>query len=122
MPCRRVRPALLPATIMNMRLSFPIVLLTLVAVILGCAVTKVPVATGGSRADGTVQLAFEYGGFESPQVDLGSAHITAAQRCRAWGYTDAEPFGGTVSHCQAANEYGCLRFLVTMTYQCTGPQ
>ena len=63
------------------------VLLTLLAVMMGCAVTKVPVATGGSRADGTVQLAFEYGGFERPQVDWDSARITAGQRCRAWGYT-----------------------------------
>src|SRR5947208_8803804 len=64
--------------------------LTLV-VLIGCSVPKVPVPTGGSRADGTVRLAYEYGLFEVPQVDWVSARGTAAERCRAWGYTDAEP-------------------------------
>jgi hypothetical protein len=88
----------------------------------GCAVVKVPVPTGGSRADGTVQMAFEYGGFEKPQIDTVAAQSAAAQRCAAWGYQGAEPFGGFVSQCQAANAYGCLRYLVTLNYQCTGSQ
>jgi hypothetical protein len=94
----------------------------MLAVMGGCAVTKVPVPMGGSRADGVVQMAYEYGGFERPRVDLASARVSAAQRCAAWGYRDAEPFGGYVSHCEASNEYGCLRYLVTIQYQCTGPE
>jgi hypothetical protein len=85
-----------------------------------CTVTKVPVPTGGSRADGTIKMSYEYGGFERPQVDVNAAHLSAAQRCAAWGYTDAEPFGGYVSQCTAANQYGCVHWFVTMTYQCTG--
>lgn len=88
----------------------------------GCAVTKVPVPTGGSRADGVVQMAYEYGGFERPRVDLASARASAAQRCAAWGYRDAEPFGASMDHCQQSNEYGCIRHLITIEYQCTGAE
>ena len=35
----------------------------------GCAVNKQLVPTGGSRADGTVTLAFEYGIFDAPRLD-----------------------------------------------------
>jgi hypothetical protein len=87
-----------------------------------CAVVKVPVPTGGSKADGVVRMAYEYGGFEAPQVDLQAAASSAAQRCAAWGYTGAQPFGGAMQQCEAANQYGCLRYLVTLTYQCTGSQ
>ncbi|MBM4197876.1 MAG: hypothetical protein FJ197_12460 [Gammaproteobacteria bacterium] len=86
----------------------------------GCATVKVPVPTGGSRADGTVQLSYEVGGFEKPVVDWNQALGTAEDRCRAWGYHGAQPFGGTTSQCQATNQYGCVQWLVTASYQCTG--
>jgi|SRR5882724_5547676 len=103
---------------MHLRLVFvPLVLLTLA----GCAVTKIPLATGGSRSDGTVQMAYEYGLFEVPQVDWDRARVGARQRCQAWDYSEAEPFGGSISHCEERDSSGnCLRTLVSMTYQCTG--
>ena len=85
---------------------------------LSCATVKVPQPIGGSRADGTVQLAYEYGGFERPQVDWDTANQIATERCRAWGYSDAESFGGGISECTAYNQYGCFGFFVTITYQC----
>jgi hypothetical protein len=88
--------------------------------ILSCAVTKVPVATGGSRADGTIVMAFQYGGFDKPQVDWSKAAGDASQRCGAWGYTSAEPFGGYKTTCRASNQYGCVAYLVEVTYQCIG--
>lgn len=87
---------------------------------LGCATNVVPVATGGSRADATVELSFEYGQFERPNVDMAQAQTTALQRCRVWGYTGADAFGGQMAHCEAANSFGCIRTLVTVRYQCTG--
>lgn len=96
----------------------------LVAVVLiasGCTVQKQMVPTGGSRADATVNLSYEYGMFEQPQVNLAQAETAAQQRCAAWGYSGAEPFGGSMHKCEAVNGYGnCLRTLVTVTYQCTG--
>jgi len=84
----------------------------------GCAVTKVPQPTGGSKADGTVHLSYEYGSFEQPTVDEEAALRKAQQRCQAWGYDDADAFGGAVEQCQQSNQYGCTRYFVTMTYQC----
>jgi YecR-like lipoprotein len=87
----------------------------------GCAVQKQWIPTGGSRADGTVDLSYEYGMFQKPQVDETQGVDLAASTCAGWGYTGAQPFGGTLSRCEAVNGYGnCVRFLVTRKYQCMG--
>lgn len=85
-----------------------------------CAVEKTPVPTGGSRADASIDMSFEVGGFESPVVDWDAARATAAQRCRAWDYADAEPFEGTRTECSQYDPgLGCMMSTVTRTYQCT---
>lgn len=87
----------------------------------GCAVQKDLVPTGGSRSGGTVELSYEFGMFEQPQVDLQQGARSAAKRCQAWGYSDAEPFGGQKNQCQQFNGYGnCIHTLVTIQYQCIG--
>ncbi len=85
-----------------------------------CATIKVPQATGGSKADGIVELSYQYGGFEQPVVQWDQALITAKKHCKAWGYQNAEAFSGTISQCQSYNQYGCVSFFVTAKYQCTG--
>jgi YecR-like lipoprotein len=95
-------------------------LLLITLAIQGCAVEKQLIATGGSRADGTVKLSFEYGAFEIPKLDTSQAMAQAQQRCAAWGYTGADPFGGGIKRCTFGNAYGCNRWLVTYEYQCTG--
>jgi hypothetical protein len=85
-----------------------------------CATEKTLVPTGGSRSDGTVTLSYEYGMFEVPHVDLARGTTAATARCKAWGYSGAEPFGGQTTKCQVVNGYGnCLQTLVMVTYQCT---
>lgn len=86
----------------------------------GCATPVTLTPTGGSRADGTVHLSYEYGVFDKPVVDMEQAQASATRSCSGWGYTGAQPFGGAVQKCQAYNQYGCVRALVTVTYQCTG--
>ncbi len=95
---------------------------TLVAVILlatlqGCAVQKELIPTGGSRADGTVKLAFQTGVFEKPQIDTAKSLETAKKRCAAWGYTDVEAFGGAGKECIDRN---CEHWTVTYQFQCIG--
>jgi hypothetical protein len=85
-----------------------------------CATTKTLVPVGGSRSDGTVKLAYEFGMFEKPKVDAAAALQSATARCQAWGYQSAEPFGGYQTQCNAYNGYGCARTLVTVEYQCNG--
>ena len=88
--------------------------------VVGCASVKTLEATGGSRSDGTVELSYECGSLEAPQVQWEQDLLTARERRAAWGYPDAEAFGGQKSTCQVPGTYSCLRFFVTVTYQCIG--
>ena len=92
-----------------------------ISVLSGCTSVKTLQATGGSRSDGVIELSYQYGMFEKPQVQWEQGLITATSRCEAWGYQGAEAFGGTTSQCQAYNGYGnCVRQHVTAKYQCLG--
>ena len=96
-----------------------VLILSSTFLVVACATTKTLQAVGGSRADGTVKLAFEYGMLEKPQVDTVAALQTARARCNAWGYSDAEAFGAAMTQCVSTGSYGCLRTMVTVEYQCT---
>ena len=103
-----------------MRRAITVIVLT-AGLLASCAVQKTMVPTGGSRSDGTVELSYEYGMFEKPVIDPVAAINSAAQRCRAWGYSDAEAFGGQIQRCQGTDGYGnCARWLVTTQFQCIG--
>ena len=86
----------------------------------GCAVQKTLTPIGGSRSDGIVRMAFTVGMFEKPVVNGAQAAATARQRCAAWGYSDAEPFGGQTTQCINGTYQGCNQWQVTVEYQCTG--
>ncbi len=104
-----------------MKFSASVALVGVGIFIAACATNKSLVPTGGSKADGTVDLSYEFGMFEKPVVDMAAAQSAAKQRCAAWGYTEAEAFGGEKRQCQAFDGYGsCIRWFVTVTYQCTG--
>jgi hypothetical protein len=87
----------------------------------GCATQKELIPTGGSRADGTVKLSYQFGAFEVPQVNENQGLFSAKKRCQAWGYSGAEAFGGAVKTCASASMGSCNIFQVTVEYQCTGP-
>src|SRR5262245_17455271 len=73
----------------------------------GCTVDKKLTATGGSRADGVVELSYEIGGLENARIDWTRADTEALQRCQAWGYQSAEKFGGEKRQCNYMTQYGC---------------
>lgn len=89
-------------------------------VLSGCAAQKQLAATGGSRADGTVKMSYEYGRLEVPKIDNAQGLSAARQRCAGWGYSGAEPFGGQEKTCIDMAGGGCSRWRVTIQYQCTG--
>ena len=90
-------------------------------VLSACAVQKEWIPTGGSRSDGMVRLSYEYGAFEKPILSGSQAQYMAAQRCGNWGYSGAEPFGGSLRRCSNFDPgFGCNRWMVTVSYQCTG--
>lgn len=95
----------------------------IISTLTGCASQKLYTATGGSRADGTVELSYSYGLFEVPKLDPEQGKQEAGRRCAAWGYTQAEPFGGYTKHCNYRDiNYNCSRWTVTTTWQCYGKQ
>ena len=92
------------------------------SVIAGCAaiVHKQWGVVSGSKADGVVKLAFEYGEMEKPVTDMGQAQDLAAKRCQAWGYKNAEPFDSAMTSCVYGPGVwgGCAQFRVTVDFQC----
>jgi YecR-like lipoprotein len=100
----------------------PVELVSILAatILVGCAVAKEWSATGGSRSDGMVKLSYEIKEFEKPILDEQQGINLATQRCRAWGYSGAESFGGVTRQCNRDNGAGCSQWLVTKEYQCTG--
>ncbi|EIE2767366.1 hypothetical protein KA541_002370 [Salmonella enterica subsp. enterica serovar Rubislaw] len=91
----------------------------LISVLSGCSVHKEMVPVGGSKADGTVKLAYEYGIFWDPEVSMQQGVDTATRKCQAWGYKKAEAFGGSEKTCLASGQYGCTSYRVTTEFQCT---
>jgi len=105
-----------------MRIRIPVACFTIVAVSCmgGCATQKVLVPTGGSRADATVDMSYDVAGLERAKMYPQQGIESARERCKAWGYADAQPFGGEVRTCNQPSQYGCVAWHVTMKYQCTG--
>lgn len=96
-------------------------LLPLLAVLVipaGCTTYKLWKEYGGGKEEGFIQLSYEYHRFENPQVDERAGIETARERCRDWGYKDAQRKGedrqcidGTPSDCskwRVIREYRCL--------------
>lgn len=94
--------------------------LTLALALAGCATEKILAPTGGSRADGTVELGYDFWMAEKPVVDYPAAQQRAVERCKVWGYSGAEAFGGGKQQCLQVGRYGCEHTQVSITYQCTG--
>lgn len=87
----------------------------------GCATKKNFYATDGSRADGTVDMAYDFAQFEQPVIDIAQAKSIAKSKCRVWGYSDAEAFGGRQQNCHQTNGYGtCIAGQIVHKYQCIG--
>ncbi|HUI26107.1 MAG TPA: YecR family lipoprotein [Candidatus Kryptonia bacterium] len=54
-------------------------------------------------------------------VDPNQGLAPARAKCGAWGYTDAEPFGGQVTKCNSTDYQGNRNgWVATASYQCIG--
>ncbi|WP_271407632.1 YecR family lipoprotein [Pseudomonas sp. Q1-7] len=103
--------------------AIPLALLALATVVAvtGCATKKDFYAMGGSRADGTVDMAYDFAPFEQPVVNRSQAQSIAKSKCQVWGYQDAESFGGQQQNCHQFNGYGsCVAGQIVIKYQCIG--
>lgn len=80
-------------------------------------------AVGGSRADGTVRIAYEQGEFSNQSPMMEDGRRLAARRCSSWGYSDAEAFGGAIRKCIRGPGVltNCALYQITFEFQCTMP-
>jgi hypothetical protein len=98
-----------------------LILVMLAVVVTGCSTRKDFYATGGSRADGSIDMAYDFKPFETPVVDYDQAISIANSKCAVWGYERAEPFGGQTQNCQARDGWGnCTAGQMIVKYQCIG--
>lgn len=98
-----------------------LILVMLAVVVTGCSARKNFYATGGSRADGSIDMAYDFKPFETPVVDYNQAVSIANSKCAVWGYERAEPFGGQTQNCQARDGWGnCTAGQMIVKYQCIG--
>lgn len=102
-------------------MKFAVIACAAAIALTGCVTTKDWAATGGSRADGVVRLSYEVSALQTAKLDEQQAVNIATQRCKTWGYSGAEAFGGVIRQCNAPGGFGgCSQFLVTKEFQCTG--
>ncbi|WP_330206152.1 YecR family lipoprotein [Pseudomonas sp. AM14(2022)] len=93
--------------------------LTLTAFALtGCATPKQWEATGGSKNDGVVQVSYELGQFESGQTNAAQGLTVAMERCKTWGYKNAEVTGSEKNICRTMGQFNCLQTTITQDYLC----
>lgn len=98
-----------------------LLLIILAVAVAGCSSRKDFYATGGSRADGSIDMAYDFKQFETPIVDINQAKKIANDKCAVWGYKRAEAFGGKIVSCEARNGFGdCVAGQTIIKYQCIG--
>lgn len=93
------------------------------ALLLSACASKVEkelVATGGSKSDGTIELSYEQHELEMVTYNEQQALNAAKKRCEAWGYKNAEKFGGVKSQCTLIPGFWtpCGKTMFTIQYQC----
>lgn len=96
-------------------------LLLVITALVGCSVKRNFYATGGSRADGVIDMAYDYKPNENTVINKKQAYTIARSKCAAWGYANAEAFGGQANICTLpSGSKGCAAWQVTIKYQCLG--
>ncbi|APO90297.1 hypothetical protein CEX93_18210 [Xanthomonas euvesicatoria] len=86
-----------------------------------CATHADWLVTKASRADGVIALSYERNEFQRPDLSDQQAIQLAEQKCRNWGYKEAEPFGSQSTECLSRRGFGnCGSRRVTVEFQCIG--
>jgi hypothetical protein len=97
-----------------------LLLIAILALAAGCTTYKLWNEAGSDQDAATVDLSYEYGKFESPQVDERAGLQMARERCKDWGYPNAQRKGED-RQCLDGIETDCSRWRVIRQYRCTAP-
>ncbi len=84
----------------------------------GCTTYKLWNEAGSDSDLGTVSLSYEFRKYESPQVDERAGLQMARERCKDFGYPNAQR-KGEERQCTDGTEDSCAKWLVTREYRCT---
>ena len=87
------------------------------ATLSGCTTYKLWTESDADQALGRVQLSYEYRNFENPQVDERAGVNMARERCRDWGFADAQRKGED-RQCVDGVDSDCSKWRVLREYQC----
>ena len=106
-----------------MRILF---LLAFLSTVTACSsVPPVPELIGGSRADGFVEIGYNFGLLSSPSREAKEAAEEsllnmAKSSCSEWGYSDALPMGPSKRRCayNAPEGQACYKYTQVYKYQC----
>jgi hypothetical protein len=94
-------------------------LLALALAVAGCTTYKLWSESAADSELGIVQLSYEYGKYENPQVDERAGVNMARERCAEWGFSDAQRKGED-RQCLTGAQTDCSRWQVLREYQCLG--
>ncbi len=83
-----------------------------------CATTEHWSASGGDREIGIVKVSYEHGDAAEPDLSAAQADQMADNRCKTWGYRDAELIPGLLRSCTNPEGNRCELWKVTREYQC----
>jgi hypothetical protein len=83
-----------------------------------CATSERWSPSGSDRETAIVKVSYEHEGEVEPRLSEAQADRMAENRCKTWGYGDAELIPGLLRSC--TNEAGnrCELWKVTREYQC----
>jgi hypothetical protein len=94
--------------------SLPLLALLALA---GCTTYKLWTEYDATPEMGLIQLSYEYRKFESPQVDERAGIEMARERCRGWGFDNANRKGED-RQCLDGVESDCSKWRVIREYRC----
>ena len=104
----------------NLRRLF--LLIPAFAMLGACATTDHWSSTGGDRDAGVVKVSYEHADEVELAPNDAQADLMADNRCKTWGYHDAELIPGLVRSCTSADGNRCELWKVTREYQCQNTQ
>ena len=83
----------------------------------GCTTYKLWNEAGSDSDLGTVRLSYEYRKYESPVVDERAGIQMARERCKDFGFPNAQR-KGEERECLNGTPEDCSKWLVTREYRC----
>ena len=101
---------------------YRLILILAAIAMVACTTYKSWTPAGDSEEEGVVSLSYEYRRYESPQVDERAGLSMARDRCKDWGYHNAQRKGEN-RQCKDGTQSDCSKWLVIREYRCLdGPK